>query len=213
MVWVSLVLLLAVIVGGIPYLLMVVRTCRAKNWRKLKRMIVFPAMGVLALLAAGRFSDFLAYRRELAGVFDTQVVMTRPIFEYDSERGFQGDGYSFAVYPLPESIRQRFEEANRRPFKGHPERPGYRDHWKTHLWQEAPFDPALEKYLDFALSRLDAGNEPGLEPHFSKLRSALGKKRTWYAFFYNDHGDSPGDIDFFAVDLDSGTLYQINHNT
>jgi len=201
------------VVGGIPFLIIFVKTCRAKDWRKLKRVIAYPAIGVVVLLGLGRFTDHLAYRRDLEGIYDTKVAMPRAIFEYDSERGFQGDGYSFAVYPLPDSIRKRFEEAGHRPFRGAPELPSSRDHWKAQPWREAPFDPVWVVHLDFALSRLDAGKEPRLEPHFANLRTALGRKRTWYAFFYHDHGDYPGNIDFFAVDLESGRLYQINHNT
>lgn len=211
--WAFLILFLAVVVGGIPYLVVFVKNYRAKKWCTVKRMIAYPAIGAVILLGVGGLSDHLAYRRDLKGVFDTEVTMTRPIFKYDSERAFNGDGYSFAVYPLPDSIRQRFEEAARRPFRGAPERPDYRDHWKTYPWHEAPFDPVWVKHLDFALSRFDAGKDPRLEPHFSNLRSALGRKRTWYAFFYHDPGDHPGNIDFFAVDLESGLLYQINHNT
>ncbi|RYD67252.1 MAG: hypothetical protein EOP83_03180 [Verrucomicrobiaceae bacterium] len=213
MIWAILVLLLAMVVGGIPYLIVIVKTCRAKDWRKLKRVIAYPAVGAVVLLGVGRFSDYMVYRRNMERVFDTSVTMTRPIFKYNSERGFNGDGYSFAVYPLPDSIRHRFEEADRRPFKGAPERPSYRDHWKTYPWHEGPFDPAWKEHLDFALSRLDSDKEPRLEPYFSSLRSALGRKQTWYAFFYHDPGDHPGNIDFFVVDLESGHLYQINHNT
>lgn len=213
MVWVILLLILAGVLGGIPYLLLIARTCQAKDWWKLRRMIAYPAIGVMVLLAAGRLSDYLVYRQNLEAVFDAKMTFSRPIFEYDSERGFQGDGYSFAVYPLSDSIRKRFVAADRRLTAGYPERPSGRDHWKTHLWTEAPFDPALNHYLEFALSRLDAGNEPRLEPHFSNLRAALGKKRTWYSYFHHDHGASPGNIDFFAVDLDSGRVYLINHNT
>ncbi|MCW1884072.1 hypothetical protein OKA04_04980 [Luteolibacter flavescens] len=208
-----LLLILAAVVGGIPYLLLIMRTCRAKDWRKLRRMIAYPVIGVAVLLAAGHLSDHLVYRKSLEAVFDGKMTFSRPIFEYDSERGFQGDGYSFAVYPLSESIRQRFVSADLRLTGRYPERPADRDRWKTHLWTEAPFDPALDQYLEFALSSLDAGNEPRLEPHFSNLRAALGKKRTWYSYFHHDHGDSPGNIDFFAVDLDEGRVYLINHNT
>ena len=211
--WAILILLLATVVGGIPYLIVFVKTCRARNWHGLKRLIAYPAIGAAVLLGGGRVYDYLAYRRQQEGIYDAKVTMPRPIFEYDSERGFNGDGYSFAVYPLPDSIRKRFEEAGHRPFEGHPERPSYRDHWKTHPWQEAPFDPAWKRHLDFALTRADSGKEPRLDQHFSNLRSALARKRTWYAFFYYEHGDSVGDIDFFAVDLESGLLYEINFNT
>ena len=37
--------------------------------------------------------------------------------------------------------------------------------------------------------------------------------RFFSSFLYNDHGDYPGDIDFFLVDLAKGKIYMINQNT
>jgi len=156
--------------------------------------------------------DAKAYSEYLSGLYDTNVTLGSALYEYDSPRAFNGDGYSISIYELPANIRSRFESADERLLTEFPKRPSYRDRWNSQHWREAPFDTKFEKYLDFALSRYDE-DRTGLSSQFQAIREALSRKRTYYAFFTYDHGDHPGNIDLFIVDLEGGRLYSINHNT
>jgi len=49
----------------------------------------------------------------------------------------------------------------------------------------------------------------GLSGYFDDIRSALQSKRTFYSFFKYDHGDHPGNIDMFIIDLERGRVYEI----
>jgi hypothetical protein len=204
---------LVTLFGCIPYGIWMIYTAVKKRWKRLGLQIGIPIaafgllMGISSILNAG------AHDRYLEGLYDTEVDLGSPIFEYDSERAFNGDGYSISVYELPPSIRTRFEAADERLLSDFPKHPSYRDHWSFERWRRSPFDDKFRKYLDFALSSYDTDRASGLSEQFDSIRKALSGDRAYYAFFYYSHGDYPGDIDLFIVDLEGNRLYSINHNT
>ena len=207
--------LLVAVVGVIPYAIwIIVSLVRKKwSWKRACLQVAFPVVVFAALwLLQGPLAE-KAYSDYLVGLFDTKAKLGRTSYEYASPRSFNGDGYTISVYDLPDSVRRRFQNADQRLLQEFPKRPRYRSHWRTEHWREAPFDPALQKYLDFALSSYDANQAESLSAQFDAIREALAHKRTFYGFFTFDHGDYPGDIDLFIVDLERGRLYMINHNT
>ena len=203
----------AAVLGGIPYLILMIVTAVKKRWRKFGILAAVPVVAYGLLVITTGFIDRAAYKSYLSDIYGTTVDYDEPIFEYSSDRSFQGDGYSIEVYELPDSIRKRFESADFDFLNRFPKRPSYRDDWETQTWREAPFDSSFDAYLSFALSSYDAGNASGLSGHFADIRSALMSERTFYSFFKYDHGDHPGNIDMFIVDLEQGRVYEINHNT
>ena len=112
---------------------------------------------------------------------------------------------AFFVMSVSPEVRTRFESSDSKLLSEFPKRPHYRDHWSVVRWKEAPFNPDYEGYLDFALYAASG--------HESDIKEALSRKGTYYAFFHSDHGSSPGNIDFFIVDLVEDRLYVINVNT
>jgi len=206
---VALILLLA----ALSYLWWIALSAFKRQWRKLAILITIPCV-ILTFLAIGiSIESKIEYVRYLEELFDTPVKFSNSIYSYDSERSFNGDGFSICVYDIPDSIRKRFASADKRLLSEFPHRPSYRSHWKTLTWKQAPFNPALDKFLGFALSSYDADRTKGLSAQFSAIRTALSRSNTFYAIFYNDPGKYIGDIDLFVVDLDDGKLYFINHNT
>ncbi len=201
------------ILGCVPYGIWIIYSLFKKRWKSVALQITIPVailtglVGVSALCAPKIFTDYLT------GLYDCNVTLGSPIFEYDSARAFNGDGYSLSVYDLPDTIRQRFKAMDQRLLNEYPKRPSERQHWQSEHWREAPFDGKFQDYLDFALAV--STSDPDLKPstHFNLIRKALGRKGTYYAFFFYMHGNSIGNIDFFIVDLDGGRLYAINHNT
>jgi hypothetical protein len=204
---------LVALVGCIPYGIWIIYTVFKKRWKRVGIQIAIPVLALLVLWAASPVLNKKAYSKYLSNLYDTDITLGAALFAYDSPRAFNGDGYSISVYELPAIIRSRFESTDKRLLSEFPKRPSYRNHWDVQHWREAPFDPKFVKYLDFALSSYDSARAPGLLSHFQAIREALSHKRTYYAFFSYDHGNDPGNIDLFVVDLEGGRLYTINHNT
>ncbi|KLU07474.1 hypothetical protein RISK_000552 [Rhodopirellula islandica] len=198
------------VLGCIPWLIV---SAAKKRWRSLGIQIAAPVLLFAALLLVTRLIDHAGYRSYLNNVYDASVVLGPPVFEYNSERSFNGDGYSFEVYKLPDSVRSRLQAPDGRLFADFPKRPTYRDHWETKHWREAPLDPAFSEDLSFALSSYDESKATGLTEHFDNIRSSITRNGTFYSCFKYDPGDYPGNIDLFIVDLHAGRIYHINHNT
>lgn len=206
------IVLLITILGCIPYGIWILYSLYKRRWRRVGLQITIPVVVYASLAGIAALCNFMINADYREGLYDSKATLGSAIFEYDSERAFNGDGYSFSVYELPSAIRHRFEAADVKLLTGYPKHPSYRNQWHFEHWREAPFDEKFKKQLDFALSSYDSGEAPGLSPYFDSIRKALARKGTYYAFFYNYPGNI-GDIDFFIVDLVEGRLYVINNNT
>ena len=207
------IVLLITIFGCIPYGVWIIYSLFKKQWKRVGFQIAIPVTVYACLAGISTLTSSKAHADYLIGLCDVEVELGPAIFEYDSDRSFNGDGYSFSVYELPAKVRKRFESADHRLLTEYPKHPSYRNHWQFEHWREAPSDEKLKEYLDFALSNHDAGNAPELTKYFETIRSALQREGTFYAFFYNRPSGYVGDIDFFIVDLGEGRFYFINHNT
>lgn len=202
------------LLGGIPYTIWMGFTIVKKQWRRLLVQITTPMVLLGALLIVTIFVEKAAHKEYLRGIYDAEVELADPLFEYHSPRSIHGDGYSIGVYELPDAIRERFESVDTELLQEYPRHSGSRGSWDIEPWREAPFDPKFEAYLDFALSPYDRDEAPELAKYFTAIRSALASGKTYYAFLKYDHGsDLPGNIDMYIIDLESGRLYEINHNT
>ena len=207
------IVLLITILGCIPYGIWIIYSMFKKKWKRVGFQIAIPVAVYACLAGISALSSSKAHAEYLVGLYDAEVELGPAIFEYDSDRSFNGDGYSFSVYDLPAKIRKRFELADDRLLTEYPKHPSYRNHWQFEHWREAPYDAKFKEHLDFALSSYDSGKASGLSLHFEAIRKALGRKGTYYALFYYKPGGYIGDIDLFIVDLVEGRLYSINHNT
>lgn len=203
------IVLLIAIFGCIPYAIWLITTACKRRWKKLGLQLGIPFVGFLLLLGATKITDSLAYERYLRNTYDVDVDLGQPLYQYDFERAFNGDGYSMTVYNLPNEIKTRFESADERLLKDFPKLPGYRDRWTAKRWRASPVDNESKPYLSFALM----GGDSSAETHQAALRSALSGDSAYYAYFHYDHSDNPGNVDFFVVDLKNDLLYVINLNT
>ncbi|MBK1790055.1 hypothetical protein [Persicirhabdus sediminis] len=197
--------ILLAVLGGIPYAIWMVRSAMRKNWRKVGILVVLP-LGFFALLAGTTvIVEFYAQGQYVKNTYDSQGDLGDPIFKYDPERSFNGDGVSLYIFELPAPIRQRFGSPDTRLKSDFPKRPHYRDGWSEVSWTEAPLREEHKKYFAFALYASST--------HTQDLLEALSRAGTFYSFFHYDHGDHPGNVDFFVVDLEAGRIYEINVNT
>ncbi len=193
------------ILGFIPYVIWSIRTAIKKNWKKFGIQIGAPVAYFAILIGISVYSESGAQDQYLKDLYDTDFEFADPVFIEESSRSFNGDGASIYVYEIPDQIRRRFENPDSRLMTEFPKRPHFRSHWSVVIWKKAPFDSNFENYLDFALY--------ASSKHSQEIRDALSREGTFYSFFHYDHGSSPGNVDFFVVDLVGGRIYEINVNT
>ena len=193
------------VLGCIPYGIWIILTAIKKRWQKLSLQIAIPVATYILLLVFAYFGESYIKAQYDRNIYDSDGNLGDPIYEHHPERSFNGDGSSISIYDLPPKIRSRFENPDSKLLEDFPKRPDYRDDWKVMRWREAPIDEEFNQYTNFALF--------GASNYSSDIKKALSRKGTYYAFFYYDHGENPGNIDFFIVDLVGGRIYSINVNT
>lgn len=213
---------LVVLLGSVPYFIWMVYTACKHRWGLLGLQAAFPLLFIgflhsgfvrLELLSVS-FQQRPLSPQEVKDLFGVETELGKPLFAYHSEPAFNGDGYAFAVYALPDGIRKKFADADRRWMgefpKLSPKPPG----WSTAHWRAGPMDECLAQYRDFALG---PGGEEDLKGLVEKQKAgalrALTRDGVYYAFFYNGHDGYATDVDLFIVDMAQGRLYIISLRT
>lgn len=202
------------LLGAIPYLVWLGLAVYRRQWRKVRKGVMVPACIYVLITSVAVIAGYWEQRTHYDRIFATPCRLEDPLYNYDSARAFNGDGYSISVYRLPDTVRKRFERADAEPLSAFPQRSSLdRDDWDAEPWRRGPVDARFERYVWFALSSYDQTNNRELMDVFAAIRTALAGPDAYYAFFKYDHGDYPGNIDFFLVDLKAGRIYIINNNT
>lgn len=205
---------ITVMLGAIPYAAWALYTAFKRRWRQLALQVIAPPMVGFGLFCAD-ILDWHFYGRYayLQSIFSVRCELGTELYTYDTPRAYNGDGYSFGVFELPPTIRQRFSQTADGLLATFPRRDKDRLDWQTSFWRAAPAAEIHQKYIDFALS--DYGSrDTQLHSQFANIRMALNSPHSFYSFFYKASGDDyPNNIDMFVIDLDKGRLYIINHNT
>lgn len=157
----------------------------------------------------------LANRRWATELTGITFSFGRPLYCYDSDRAFNGDGYSIAVYELTPEMARYFSSPPPEFFAIYPKKPDYRRHWKAVNWHTGPVRADEEIFINFTLAEnAPKKEEARLEEAFKTIRRSLAKTTTHYAYFHFLHSaNSVGDIDFFLIDPEERRLYIINNNT
>ncbi len=203
----------AAVIGAVPFAISLGRCALKKQWKKVG--LHFAAVLVLgpSLWALANTIRAHEYSKYLSNIFGANVTVGAAVFEYDTPRSFQGDGFSLVVYEAPESVRVQFENPDDKFTSEYPKRPLERKDWLTRSWSKAPITPENAKYIRFALSEIPPPNSGDFDVHTKAIREALSHGRAYYSFFYNEPNGNLGDIDFFIVDLEGNRVYLINQNT
>ena len=198
--------------GCIPYLIWIIKTIKKRDFKKVRNQVLAPIVFYIALNGLSIIVNKIDYKLYLKNVFDTSVSFDDPIYSYESERAFNGDGYSLTVHTLPKEIEERFKNFDQKLKSSYPIKPAYRDKWETIHWQKAPITDKFTPYFNFALSE-PYGKKKKLKEHLKSISSAIKGPNVYYSFFYYDHSkDFPGNIDLFIIDLKNKMVYLINHN-
>jgi len=198
--------LLSIPIGGIIYLIWMVRTGIKKKWKRLGLQIITPVLLSVMLFGILNVYQKNYHAKSLEYMYATRIQkLPAPIYNYDSGRSFQGDGYSLTVYPLPKVIKNRFQKADKLLLTQYPKFPEYGEDWQTVKWHKSPIDSKYNSYLSFALSD---GGLPGIKNHLQAINSSLSRPGSFYSFVHRGLLD----IDFFVIDLQQDKIYHINHN-
>jgi hypothetical protein len=148
--------------------------------------------------------------------FGRAFRLGEPICEYHSERSFNGDGYSIAVFRVPEG--RSFDSAVEATLNDprYPEKPRYRDGWKLKLWTSTPPAEGEQVFIDFCLEDYGVKNQ-GLDQARGYLKLLMSEPGIYYAYFYFLHdfdgGTNVGGIDFFIYSPARRIFLTVNHNT
>jgi hypothetical protein len=143
--------------------------------------------------------------------FGKIVVLGTPRFSYDSERAFNGDGYSIEVFDISTSFAAWATSPPPNFTTSYPIPPGYRSHWKSTTWHKTPIPAEELNFLDFATNSYT--DDPKLVAAISLLQKLAKKPGSYIAIRYYMHDDSVGDVDFYLLSPSEKTFILVNHNT
>ena len=143
-----------------------------------------------------------AYTKRITGI---PFKLNDPLKKLDAEPSFNGDGFSYYIYALPEEDANYFKEPDSSFYLQFPKDESRTD-WKTNRWTSTPL---LSKDM-LALNFINS--DPNSRPlNISKI---LTEKGNYYAYHIRYHEkDSVGDIDFFVISPKRKVIIIINHYT
>lgn len=146
------------------------------------------------------------YNRELTGIEFNDGDL---VYEYKTQRAFNGDGYSIWIYKIDDQTAEYFKNPKEEFFNKHP-KTKLRSDWESEFWKRTPFDKKEQKFFDFAHSEL---NELNFE-----LEDLLYENGNYYAYEYYVHNLGKlkyitGNIDFYILCPNRKLIVKINHNT
>lgn len=206
--------IVSLLLGAIPFLIVLCVRVWRREWRRVRLWVATPVLVLLGVFGLTSGLNALANMLDRERIFGERVWLGFSEFDYDSERTIHGDGYSMAIYALPEKIQRRFEAGDTGWMSGMPMSLSMRKDWRAEHWREAPIDPQLKRVLDFALSGFTGPTDPiELKNRGDEVREALSRPKVYYAYYVNDVGGFISNVDFYVVDLVRQRLYRINCNT
>jgi hypothetical protein len=148
-----------------------------------------------------------------SNLFGRSITLTDPELAYDSERAFNGDGYSISVHALNEEFAKWVEASESDLIAHYPVKPSVRDHWAQVTWKRTPITSDDQKYLDFACSEYASGDASQLAKAKQLTLKLAHEPGHLYAFCHQTHSYGIGDIDFYILSPKTKKLVMINHNT
>lgn len=206
---------------SIPFLILaygIVRGIRKKNK---KHVIVLSSVLLALILIPGYFlrilpgSNFLwkPYDRyqerqhnfQLTGFEFNEGIS---IYKYETERAFNGDGYSIWINKINDETVEYFKNPSTDFFKQYPSK-SIRSDWQHEVWKRTPFNKEEKKFLDFAHHSLT-------ELEF-ELEDLLNENGNYYSYQYKMLEPSDGksmvwNIDFQIICPKRKMIVTINHN-
>lgn len=206
---------------SIPFIFLAYQIFRATRKRNRKNIIVFSSIFLALILIPGYYfkllpgSDFLwkpiderkekKYNHEITGL---EFNLENPIYEYETERDFNGDGYSIWIFKLDDISANYFLYPDDDFFSKFPN-VKIRNHWESEFWKSTPILENENSFFSFANHQVE-----GMK--FS-LKELINEEGNYYAYQYYIHNYSGdiriGNIDFYIICPKRKLFIHINHNT
>ena len=215
-------LLFTLIVAVLPFVLLAAYLVwMVRAWRRGRKGLFWSqtAVAAAAVAALGFLMDLTpashAYwdRRQTEALTGIPFPFGKRVYRYDSERAFNGDGYSILVVELTPEVARYFHSPPAGFFANYPHKPDVRSRWQAVHWRTGPARADEQKFIDFALGENAPNEQPLLDKAFASARRSLAKPTACYAYCYLQNGKNVSDIDFFLIDPEERRLYIINSNT
>lgn len=171
-------------------------------------VVVFPGLS-WGILPGSSFYQDLVQTRQLTG---HAFFLGSAEQSHHSERAFNGDGYSIAVYSISESAAATLAAPPPEFFEKLPVRPGYRSHWEAVPWRETPSRSEDSEYINFvSVASENRGSDPN-NPQDVAAR-LLSEEGNYYSYFYNVPSNHLGNVDLFIISPEERLLVIVNQNT
>lgn len=183
---------------------------------------------LLTTLVGSWFANDVGYRTKTVHRYNhwalellsAPIFFESPIFACDSSRGFNGDGYSFAVFDLPPDLEARFREPDAEYLDQNPQVPAaWGSRYRPVTWTATPIPASFAPHLRLALP----GNPrcfycyPGcstLTDHLNQVSLLASGFGSYFSFIHRTYDQrGPSDIHLFLIDLENKKIYFANHDT
>ncbi len=169
------------------------------------------ALGI-AIVITLVFARPIFERQFTYAITGVPFTLGQPEYVYETERSFNGDGYTILAYKLP-SYTGGALGVRGLPFG--PRKRWFRHEWDVVPWARAPVRSEDSPYVKFGFQ---SEMIPEAEHVAAMALEALKSNSTFYAYLHKSSVFREGNlwvqnVDFYIIDLDNGRFFVVNHNT
>ena len=132
-------------------------------------------------------------------------------FQNNSERAFNGDGYSIYIYEISDDVANSFLTPTSGFFTEFPK--SDRNSWTKVTWSKSPIKESEHKILDFAIWTRSTLAESNKLKETKLIRRILAEKGNYYAYAVSIQSYGVSDVDFYILSPKEKKLICINKNT
>ena len=167
-----------------------------RNYKIVLALVFLSVLGY-CVIEANRAQDTRDFTRDTFGI---AVQFAEPEVRHETSRSWQGDGYSFERYAVPQLLLQQFTDSADLMMGAYPKFPTFRQSWVCHSWRRTPVPPEDAKSIDTAL-----GEAP---PEAAAVaRAALAAPGNWYARCVKG---ATFNVDLYLLDVARATFVLAN---
>lgn len=220
-------LFILALVLAVPVALVVAYVVWMVKTRKRGRKRLFWGQTVAAVMAVAALVFLLDLTPASHWYFERQRTLAwtgmafsfgKTLYQYDTGRSFNGDGYSVKIVALPPEAARYFSAPPPVFFAEYPAIPGFQggaSGLQLVRWRNGPVRGDEERFVRFALYESWGEPQPDIRnKDLSKaVRHALSKSTSLYAYYWRYPGPQVNDIYFFLIDPEEQRLYILNNNT
>ena len=171
------------------------------------------------LLTAERKPREISTEELTYNLFGKHFYLGNIISSYNSERAFNGDGYSIYVFEMSEELSTYITDNFLTIKDIYPDKPYFRVEWTTdwiiEKWRDTPFNEEEKWLYNFAIDaeyqyENDLTDKSNATKSISYFKKLMNEEGSFYSYNYYSMGMN---IDFFVFNIEDNILVFINHDT